>query len=53
MKQEEIEKERRELLELLEKVEKDFREGRCSPADEAMERGDEEVKKRFESERRK
>ena len=51
--QEEIEKEKKELLEVLEKGEKDFREGNLSPADEVMKRIDEEVKKRFEMERRK
>lgn len=51
--QEEIEKEKKELLEVLEKGEKDFQEGNFSPADEVMKRIDEEVKKRFEMERRK
>ena len=37
----------------MEKGEKDFREGNLSPADEVMKRIDEEVKKRFENERRK
>ncbi|MBQ6344112.1 MAG: hypothetical protein IJI41_13385 [Anaerolineaceae bacterium] len=50
--QEEIEKEKKKLLDLLEKSERDFQDGRYSPMDEAMERVDEEVRKRFENERR-
>ena len=49
---EEIEKEKKKLLDLLEKGERDFQDGRYSPMDEAMERVDEEVRKRFENERR-
>ena len=53
MQDKEIKKEKKELLEVLEKGERDFQEGRCSPMEETKERVDLKLKERFEKERRK